>query len=488
MMSFFKKDDKDRKKKTSENDVSSSSDQTLNPDESTLNPVLSSSSKSSIDSSIQPQIVLPPKPKKGILKTMSKFGHVNLTPKLYQKIDLIKNVAPPVQTPEEPKSIEASIPNFSKRNSVFLNENVINSAQILPDLKNIPIYIIPENVSNDSVLEPYLHRKVYVSVRSIPQIKINTKHLENGQTESEDSRNIPIIVDNLDLEFLPGDQLMFINEENILGRSLNEVKNILNDLCQFNKEHLIKFTVRTRLDYSDFILKNFYLNLSQHSEKLRKKLSNDQISPQPIDPLEINQVWYVQPNGYLSAKIFAKVIHKNSNTSLESLSGNNVTEVINFKIKLDNGKIIEVSEDCLEKSNPIQFDYCSDLTKLRFINETSLIHCIRQRFVSLNLNYTLIGNQNLLAIGANEDKNMIRMIRNLKQLDLPPHVYSQTQLVYKNMLSNRQDQSIVLMGHSNSAKSVNTKLIMSYLFKIAGSSSASNFNGKLTKKIIYFRS
>ncbi|CAF1128216.1 unnamed protein product, partial [Brachionus calyciflorus] len=44
------------------------------------------------------------------------------------------------------------------------------------------------------------------------------------------------------------------------------------------------------------------------------------------------------------------------------------------------------------------------------------------------------------------------------------------------MLSNRQDQSIVLMGHSNSSKSVNTKLIMSYLFKIAGSSNATNFN------------
>ena len=487
MMSFFKKDDKERKKKQMESDGSmTSSDHTLNTDsEHIQNPTLSSSSKSSLDSNNQPQIILPPKPKKGILKTMSKFGQVNLTPKMYHKIDLIKNVPiapqPPPPAAETPKSIESSIPTFSKRNSVFLNESLQISSQILPDLKSIPAYIIPENDQNDSILEPYLHRSVQIPIHALSQVNfsLSKRFVDEHQTESlNDLKNVPILVENVELKLYPGDQLMSLNDENILGKSFNEVKKTFSDsTSQMNSHDLIKFTVRTSLEYSDFILKEFHRSLSQHNERLRKKLSLEPNSPQPIDHSEISQVWLVSPNGYSSAKIFTKVIHKNSNTSLENLGSSNIPEIINFKVKLDNGKIIEVSEDSLEKSNPIQFDYCPDLSRLRFINETCLLHCLRQRYVTLNLNYTLIGNQNLLALGSNQDNKMAQMIKNLRQTDLPPHIYSQTQLVYKSMLANRQDQSIVLMGHSNSGKSSNLRLILSYLFKIAGSSTTAHFNG-----------
>ena len=49
--------------------------------------------------------------------------------------------------------------------------------------------------------------------------------------------------------------------------------------------------------------------------------------------------------------------------------------------------------------------------------------------------------------------------------DMPPHIYSYTHNVYRSMLSTRQDQSIILMGHSGSAKTYNSKLIFKYIIK-----------------------
>ena len=62
-----------------------------------------------------------------------------------------------------------------------------------------------------------------------------------------------------------------------------------------------------------------------------------------------------------------------------------------FKVRLDNGRLIEVNEENLEKANPPQYDYCEDLSQLRFINETSLLHVIRQRYMTPKLIYTYIG-------------------------------------------------------------------------------------------------
>ena len=481
-MSFFKKDDRDRRKKLTDQDASSSSDHTLS-EETAHNTVLSSSSKSSIDSAI-PTNLIPAKPKKGILKTMSKFGQVNLTPKFNHKNDSTKK--PAAQTHEIPKSIESSITTFSKRNSFIINESPPVSSQIIPGLKQIASYIMPENKLNDSVIEPYLNRSFLVPLRIIQTIdlEISKKFLEENIFESiQDTRNVPIIVKNMDFGFYSGDQLISLNYESVLGKSLNELRKLFAAWkAEKNPDDMVQVAVRTNPVYADLILDAFQKNMSQNYDKSRKKLFDQS---NQIDHLDINQVWFVQPTGYLPAKIFAKVIHKNSNTSLESLCSAGAPEVVNFKIKFENGKIIEVGEDCLEKSNPVQFDFCNDLSKLRFINETSLIHCLRQRFVGLDSLYTLIGSYNMLALGAKQtDSNMINIVKNLKLSNLPPHIYSKSHFVYKSMLANRHDYSIVLTGHSNSGKSQNFRLVLDYLFKIGAVSNNSNFSGIFF--LIYF--
>ena len=61
-----------------------------------------------------------------------------------------------------------------------------------------------------------------------------------------------------------------------------------------------------------------------------------------------------------------------------------------LKVRLDNGHVIEVSEENLERANPASLERVEDLSTLRFINETSLIHTLRQRYAS-SLVYTHAG-------------------------------------------------------------------------------------------------
>lgn len=76
--------------------------------------------------------------------------------------------------------------------------------------------------------------------------------------------------------------------------------------------------------------------------------------------------------------------------------------------------------------------------------------------------FKLLGSQSLLSMKHNEepwnkltsissvpyDDRIVSMFKGCKQEDMPPHIYAYTQAVYKNMLSSRKDQSIILMGHS----------------------------------------
>ena len=146
----------------------------------------------------------------------------------------------------------------------------------------------------------------------------------------------------------------------------------------------------------------------------------------------------------------------------------NGTNELKYKIKLDNGNIIEVLEENIEKANPNKFDRIEDLSNLRFINETSIIHTIRQRYGG-SLIHTYAGTNLIIVKPINPlsiyNDKVVSMFRGCKQEDMPPHIYSYTQSIYRNMLSTRIDHSIILTGHSGSGKTSNTKHILDYLSK-----------------------
>lgn len=69
------------------------------------------------------------------------------------------------------------------------------------------------------------------------------------------------------------------------------------------------------------------------------------------------------------------------------------------------------------------------------------------------------------------------MLKGCKQEDMPPHIFSKAQVVYREMLNTRRDQSLVLMGKSGSGKTTNAQHLMHYLITAAGS-----VNGVFTSK------
>lgn len=61
------------------------------------------------------------------------------------------------------------------------------------------------------------------------------------------------------------------------------------------------------------------------------------------------------------------------------------------------------------------------------------------------------------------------MFKGCKPEDMPPHVYAAAQNAYRNLLSQRHDQSILFVGHSGGGKTTNARHILQYYVTAYGS-------------------
>ncbi|KAM6464667.1 unconventional myosin-XVIIIa isoform 4-T6 [Liasis olivaceus] len=144
------------------------------------------------------------------------------------------------------------------------------------------------------------------------------------------------------------------------------------------------------------------------------------------------------------------------------------------KVKLDyDGAVLEVDEDDIEKANPPSCDRLEDLANLVYLNESSALHTLRQRYGG-NLIHTYAG-PNLVVINPLSSPSMysekvMHMFKGCRKEDTSPHIYAIAQAAYRGMLMSRQDQSIVLLGSSGSGKTTNCQHMVQYLATIAGSS------------------
>ncbi|XP_031331784.1 unconventional myosin-XVIIIa isoform X2 [Photinus pyralis] len=173
--------------------------------------------------------------------------------------------------------------------------------------------------------------------------------------------------------------------------------------------------------------------------------------------LDAERIWLVHRGGFAAAR-------KDAGSNLETGK---------LRIRLDEmGDILDVDEDDVEKANPPQFDRAEDLSTLRHLNESSLLHTIRQRYAT-NLIHTYAGNGILLVVNpmaplAIYSEKVIALFKGCKSEDMPPHIYSMAQSAYHNMLSARRDQSIAFLGRSGSGKTTNFRHSIQYLVTAAG--------------------
>ncbi|XP_043283473.1 unconventional myosin-XVIIIa isoform X3 [Venturia canescens] len=138
---------------------------------------------------------------------------------------------------------------------------------------------------------------------------------------------------------------------------------------------------------------------------------------------------------------------------------------------IPNGEELLVDEEDVEKANPPQFDKAEELSQLRFLNESSVLHTLRQRYAS-NLIHTYAG-ENMIVINpvaplAIYSEKVVHMFRGCKSEDMPPHIYAMAQSAYRGMLATRRDHSLVFLGRSGAGKTTNFKHALHYLVLAAG--------------------
>jgi len=145
----------------------------------------------------------------------------------------------------------------------------------------------------------------------------------------------------------------------------------------------------------------------------------------------------------------------------------------NAVVQMENGSNKEVAKVELQKMNPPKFEKVEDMAELSFLNEASVLHNLTSRYYS-GLIYTYSG---LFCVVVNPYKlypiytqKVIDMYRGKKRHEVPPHVYAITDQAYRNMLLDREDQSILCTGESGAGKTENTKKVIQYLAAVAGAS------------------
>ncbi|MGH0129638.1 UNVERIFIED_CONTAM: hypothetical protein FKN15_048343 [Acipenser sinensis] len=112
----------------------------------------------------------------------------------------------------------------------------------------------------------------------------------------------------------------------------------------------------------------------------------------------------------------------------------------------ENGKKMTINKDDIQKMNPPKFSKVEDMAELTCLNEASVLHNLRERYFS-GLIYTYSG---LFCVVVNPYKmlpiyseKIIEMYKGKKRHEIPPHIYSIADNAYRNMLQEREDQSIL---------------------------------------------
>uniref|UniRef100_A0A8C2SJX2 Unconventional myosin-XVIIIa n=1 Tax=Capra hircus TaxID=9925 RepID=A0A8C2SJX2_CAPHI len=144
------------------------------------------------------------------------------------------------------------------------------------------------------------------------------------------------------------------------------------------------------------------------------------------------------------------------------------------RVKLDHdGAVLDVDEDDVEKANAPSCDRLEDLASLVYLNESSVLHTLRQRY-GASLLHTYAG-PSLLVLSprgapAVYSEKVMHMFKGCRREDMAPHIYAVAQTAYRAMLMSRQDQSIILLGSSGSGKTTSCQHLVQYLATIAGTS------------------
>uniref|UniRef100_A0A663MID8 Unconventional myosin-XVIIIa n=1 Tax=Athene cunicularia TaxID=194338 RepID=A0A663MID8_ATHCN len=251
---------------------------------------------------------------------------------------------------------------------------------------------------------------------------------------------------DLALGLVPGDRLVEINGRNVENKSRDEIVEMIRQSGE-----TVQLKVQPILELSE--LSRCWLRGSQGTRRA---------------------AWDVTSPPSLAAGWHSPAEHPVplAGSQLRPEEGSPLPEG-KVKVKLDHdGAILEVEEDDVEKANPPSCDRVEDLASLLYLNESSVLHTLRQRYGG-NLLHTYAGPTmviiNPLSSPSMYSEKVMHMFKGCRREDTSPHIYAVAQAAYRSMLMSRQDQAVVLLGASGSGKTTNCQHLVQYLSTIAGS-------------------
>nr|XP_019963611.1 PREDICTED: myosin heavy chain, fast skeletal muscle-like [Paralichthys olivaceus] len=139
-------------------------------------------------------------------------------------------------------------------------------------------------------------------------------------------------------------------------------------------------------------------------------------------------------------------------------------------VKTDTGKVVTVRDDEVFPMNPPKFDKIEDMAMMTHLNEAAVLFNLKERYAAWMI-YTYSG---LFCVTVNPYKwlpvynqEVVVAYRGKKRQEAPPHIFSISDNAYQFMLTDRENQSILITGESGAGKTVNTKRVIQYFATIA---------------------
>ncbi|XP_054565025.1 unconventional myosin-XVIIIa [Eptesicus fuscus] len=258
---------------------------------------------------------------------------------------------------------------------------------------------------------------------------------------------------DLALGLVPGDRLVEINGHNVESKSRDEIVEMIRQ-----SGDSVRLKVQPIPELSE--LSRSWLRSGEGPRREPADVKTEEQIAAEEAWHETEKVWLVHKDGFSLASQL-----KSQELSLPEGK---------VRVKLDHdGAILDVDEDDVEKANAPSCDRLEDLASLVYLNESSVVHTLRQRY-GASLLHTYAG-PSLLVLSprgapAVYSEKVMHMFKGCRREDMAPHIYAVAQTAYRAMLMSRQDQSIVLLGSSGSGKTTSCQHLVQYLATVAGTS------------------
>jgi len=137
-----------------------------------------------------------------------------------------------------------------------------------------------------------------------------------------------------------------------------------------------------------------------------------------------------------------------------------------------NGETKDYKMKDVAQVNPPKFEKCEDMSNLTFLNDASVLYNLKTRYQA-ELIYTYSG---LFCIAVNPYKRFpiytdraCSIYTGKRRTEVPPHLFAISDGGYQNMMSLKENQSMLITGESGAGKTENTKKVISY-FAFVGAS------------------